>query len=770
MDKTKQGAHRVKKVSLDGLWTLTAFPPQHERGFEIPARVPGNVEIDMERAGLIADPFFGDNIRGLRKTEFYAWRYARAFTAPKPGKGERAQLFFGGVDCFARIVLNGHEIGRSENALVEHAFDATDALAEGENRLEVFIDSPILRVQGEPLEGEAFALAVNHESLRVRKAPSCYGWDIMPRTVSAGLWRGVELRMVGPNEVLDIHAVVLGMSEKTAHLCLQFHIQTDAAYFEGLSLRVRGELDGETRFALERPIRFTAGALEIDVENPELWWPRGYGRAALYALTAELVKDGAVAAARTQALGIRTVALERTEVTDERGGEFRFVVNGRPILCKGTNWVPADALHSRDAGRVPAMLALLADTGCNMVRCWGGNVYEDHAFFDICDREGILVWQDFAMACGVYPQDEAFLAAIREEAEKVVKKLRDHPSLILWSGDNENDIVGAWHMKIDPNQNRVTREVLPQVVRRLDPHRPYLPSSPYISPEAWARGSTDILPENHLWGPRDYFKSAYYTQSSAHFVSEQGYHGMPNLSSMKRFLSPERLWPWENNPEWLAHAAEHIGPDGPYAYRVKLIADQTAELFGTAPDNLEDFILASQISQAEAKKFFIELTRVKKWRRTGILWWNMIDGWPQFSDAVVDYYFSKKLAYHYIKRSQAPLCLMMAEPESWHCSLVAGNDTLQDASGAFRVWDGETGETVLEGPFDAPANQSSVIGRVRVSHGAHRLYLIAWEAGGVRGVNHYALGKPPFDLTTYKTWLTGIAALDGSFEAGKVGL
>ncbi len=375
-------------------------------------------------------------------------------------------------------------------------------------------------------------------------------------------------------------------------------------------------------------------------------------------------------------LGIRTVELVRSEITDVYGGDFHFLVNGVKIFCKGSNWVPADAFHSRDQARYEQMLELFNDTNCNILRAWGGNVYEDHAFFDLCDRMGIMVWQDFAMACATYPLDEEFLNVMRQEAESVVAKLRQHPSLILWSGDNECDQFAMNNFNVDPGMNRLTREILPQVVHRLDPYRPYLASSPYVSQAVWETKNERLLPENHLWGPRDYYKSSFYAESPAHFVSETGYHGCNSLSSMKTFISPDKLWPWQDNAEWLAHAYEPIGPGGPYSYRIKLMADQTAEMFGSQPENLEDFILASQISQAEAKKFFIELTRYKKWRRSGVIWWNMIDGWPQFSDAVVSYDFIKKLAYHYIKRVQQDLCLMFDEIDRWNIRLHASNDTL----------------------------------------------------------------------------------------------
>ena len=184
---------------------------------------------------------------------------------------------------------------------------------------------------------------------------------------------------------------------------------------------------------------------------------------------------------------------------------------------------------------------------------------------------------------------------------------------------------------------------------------------------------------------------------------------------------------------------------------------------------VSDFILASQISQAEAKKFFIELTRYKKWRRSGVIWWNMIDGWPQFSDAVVSYDFIKKLAYYYIKRVQQDLCLMFDEIDGWHIRLYASNDTLKPRSGNYRVWDADSGETLLSGAFEAPANESVIIDSLRVSHGQRRLLLMEWESQGVKGVNHYLMGRPPFDFEQYKKWLHQIAQLDGSFDADEIG-
>jgi len=191
------------------------------------------------------------------------------------------------------------------------------------------------------------------------------------------------------------------------------------------------------------------------------------------------------------------------------------------------------------------------------------------------------------------------------------------------------------------------------------------------------------------------------------------------------------------------------------------MANQIAQFFGAQAENLDDFVSQSQVTQAEAFKFFIEQARAGKWRKTGILWWNMLDGWPQFSDAVVDWYFSKKLAYWYIKRSQAHVCLLVAEPRDWRLRLIACNDTLQEQQGHFRLWDADSGETLLSGALHIPANENAELGNLRMESTAHRLLLMEWEANGLRGANHYLYGQPPFNPAQYRAWLTKIAALDG---------
>ena len=761
------------RVPLDGPWTLRHFlegtlsitKPDDLVAADlraIPATVPGNVELDLMAAGELEDPFYADNCLKLRPYEFHQWWYEHHFPSPS---FKNPELVFEGLDCFAEVWVNGKKVASTSNALIPHRLPLRGLLRHpGEdNVLFVCLKSPLNAVREAPLEPWMSAHAFGIEMLRIRKPAHCFGWDIMPRIVSAGIWRPVAIENRPEVEIDDVYITTRSCSEERARLQAWVHFRTAEPVLQDFQIRLRGRC-GESSFSVERLMPFVWNQFQFDVSRPRLWWPRGYGEPDLYDVTVEILHRGQVVAARGVKLGIRTIELDRTDLnTPENPGRFRFLVNGTPVFVKGSNWVPADALHSRDAERIPRMLELFSDMGCNMLRCWGGNVYEPKVFYDICDREGIMVWQDFAMACGAYPQDEDFLAQLRQEAECVVRERRQHACLALWAGDNECDsgYVGWLGNYRDPGRNRITREVLPQVLDRLDPTRPYLPSSPYISPPIVAlKGNDRLGPEQHLWGARDYCKSPFYANNTACFASEIGYHGCPAVSSVKKFISPARLWPWLDNPEWGVHATDPVPGVSHLNTRIDLMARQITEVFSDPPGSLRDFALASQIVQAEAMKYFVERFRTRKWRTSGILWWNMIDGWPQFSDAVVDYYFTRKLAYFYLQRVHQELCVIMSDPESWNCPITACSDSRRERRGHCRVMRDETRTMVLDLDFTVPANSNAVIGQIPAARGARQLYLLEWESDGIRGVNHYIFGTPPLDLNLYRRWLSHIQGID----------
>ena len=755
----------MNTISLNGEWLLRYHPedglmPESPAELsslswpQITAQVPGNVELDLVRAGLEEDPFFAENIYAFRKYEFYQWWFERSFDAPED-TGNRWVLRFEGVNTFADIFLNGERIGSCDNMFIEHEFDVTDLLNYGEeNTLAVRIRSAVnearkmdfpVSVSGNDGE-DGYAL--------VRMPPSSFGWDIMPRFVSAGMWRGVSLVERSETRLTQTYYVTRAIhGDGSADLLCRFRYETDAVTLDDFAVRLTGSC-GDSVFEAEKPALFVSGALGVRIPDARLWWPRHYGEQNLYAVKLELLRGGKVVDCVEETIGLREIRIDQVMKPGDEG-EFKVWVNGTPVMLMGSNWVPMDAMHSRDAERVPAALALFKDAGCNIVRCWGGNVYEDHEFFSLCDRYGILVWQDFAMACCTYPDVPELIEALEKEATQVVRKLRNHPSILLWAGDNECDesFVGLHTPSASSRYNRLTREILPRIVRLNDPMRMFLPSSPYI-PEGIARY---LVPEQHNWGARAYFKDDFYKHTTAHFISECGYHGCPSVASLKKFIPEDMLTPWLGSSVWDTHNTDYL-PHGPRGYnRIQLMDDQVRILFGDVPKDLEQFSLLSQISQAEAKKFFIERTRVKKWRRTGIIWWNMIDGWPQISDAVVDYYYDKKLAYHYIKRVQQDVCLILDEHKDWGHDVYLCNDGCWSGRVEYTVTDGESGEVLLSGACDSEANRTVKVGNLRVLPGEQRLFLLRWTRDGQTFGNHYITGFPPYNAGRMILWQEIIA-------------
>lgn len=733
----------MKKITLNGTWSLRGKSQcsQEENMICIDAQVPGCAQLDLSKAGYLPeDLFLGENIRETEKYEGYEWWYERKFNAPK--ERENLYLVFEGVDCLAEYFLNGVKLGESKNMFIAHEFRVDDALCDGENLLTVHLSSAMLSASKEDYPIRLMH-SHNIDGCYLRKPPHSFGWDIMPRAVTSGIWREVRL------EVRDrIYFEQSFISTKNNRGTFYYVLKSDRLDFRTVEIELEGSC-GDSKISAKSFCKWKCGRLTFTVNNPKRWFPYGYGDANVYDCKARIYENGILIHETDISFGIRDIELDRRDPNGSDKGQFRFLLNGIEIMCKGSNWVPLDAFHCRDAERYDQALDLVRDIGCNILRCWGGNVYEDHKFFDFCDRNGIMVWQDFAMACAQYPETDEFMQNMKDEVTAVIRKLRNHPSIVLWAGDNE---VDACSPQYDPNANRITRKLIPTCVRDNDLGRPYLPSSPYISETMYSRGVCSqvygsVLPEDHLWGPRDYFKSDFYKNNKAHFVSETGYHGCPSLESIKKFITPEKVWPYTDNSEWILHSSDQNGNDS----RVMLMEEQVRQLFGSVPTDPEEYVLASQISQAEAKKYFIERIRVGRPEKTGIIWWNLLDGWPQMSDAVVDYYFTKKIAYGYIKRSQAPFAVIADEISNWGLKLYACNDTLEEKRGCLTVKDALTDEMIYKGDFTATVNTSTPIAKISTYYSEQKILIFEWEVGDKRGYNHYLCGYPPISLEMYKS-------------------
>jgi beta-mannosidase len=707
------------------------------------------------RAGALPDLYFGDQIRAAWKLEDGDWWFTREFVVDAEARLDDWVLRFEGIDTFAEVFLNDVSLGQADNMLIAHEFPAA-SLRHGVNRVTVHISS-VLAAAGTrdyaPLDD---FLDDRLEALWVRKAPASFGWDIAPRLLTHGLWKSVTLEQRSSTRIVDLQLRTVQLESDSAIMELFYRVEL-AGPAEAHSLRVRGvQRDGSSEFEYERALSFVAGKSRFTVDDPHLWWPRGYGSANLYDVTVTLLHNGEPVDMVTFATGIRTIDLDRgasrwSTLQRSTTEDFRVRVNGTDIFASGTNWVPLDAIHALDASRLDAAIRLLDDVGGNIVRCWGGNVYESDEFYDRCDELGLLVWQDFALACGRYPQTEAFAAQIRSEATAVVRRLRNHPSLFLWAGNNENDQI--WDRDgIDPNNDWIARDVLRDVVLRQDPGRDYLPSSPFYAAEAFESGTA--LPEQHLWGPRASFKSPFYTAHGAAFVSEIGYHGLPSRASLRRFLPADRLTPDPSDDLWQLHETLQVPRGVRRSYsRTQLLLDQASLLFGLLDPT--DLTAASQIAQAEAKKFFVESARLSvDGQQSGVIWWNLLDGWPQVSDAVVDYYFVKKLAYYFLRVSQQPILFAADETSTWSRRFTVSNNTRHDAGVDLQIE--ELGGAVLwQGRAQAPAGRTTTVVELPISVDRDRCLLLSWDRSEHSrfGANHYIERQGRLNLTDYKLWL-----------------
>ena len=771
-------------VSLDGTWRLDYFPqpdggavrtpaiPAHET---VEAKVPGNCELDLVRAGILPEPEVGLNVLRLRPYEGYQWLYTRTFDAPPcDGKaGERATLVFEGIDTLADVFLNGERIGEAENMLIPQRFDVTKRLKKGENVVQVLIRPVLLDAQNRTIGVLGYCMDGGADGEPYRKAGHMGGWDIFPRAFVSGLWRSVRLEVEDACRIDQVAWLVTEVNPeaKAARVGCRARFQAPFRHIGHADVRFSVSRNGACVHELVKRFNGYHAFSQIHgapVKDVAFWWPRGWGEPALYDAAVELVADdGTVLARNVQKIGFRSIRLENRDTYPDRPGQFLFRVNGQPCYIRGTNWVPLDSLHGRDREHLLPTLELVKDLNCNMIRIWGGGVYEPEELWDWCDANGVMVWQDFMTGCSVFPQDDRYAQLTREEVLDVVLRHRNRASLALWSGNNENDGAFYWKMgfelgkRYDPNRDRNSRVTIPSVIWEHDPMHDYLPSSPYVSPDVYAEKA--IAPESHLWGARGYYKVPFYTNSPCFFASEMGYHGCPNRASLERMMTKGCVYPWTKvtgtdplkdfhwNDEWQTKASNPFGADPKSITRTgrnSLMTKQVNAVFGSVPTDLDDFIWQSQFVQGEAMKTFVEQFRGRKFRgKNGLIWWNVRDGWPQISDAVVDYWGGRKRAYETIRMVQQDELVMLYDDHR----AVAVNDRLYPVKGHATFTDHATGKVLLDTDYEVAANATADLGTVPFS--GQGVVDIAYTCDGLSLRNYFLYGEPPFDVDKVKEWV-----------------
>ena len=746
----------MSKYSWQTPWQLR-YTLRDGEAVEIPAQVPGNVLGDIVRAGLMPDPFYSDNSLEFRKFDYIDFEYSTAFKTPDFAPGETVEIVFGGVDTVAEYYLDGELISTSCNMFTEQRLDITDFTAPGrEHQLSVVLRSAVDYARDFVVPAHARAQDYNYETLYLRKARHCFGWDIFPRLVGAGLWREVAIEVTPATAWQDIYMRTIRIMPEGALFYLNWSFRTDVVELDEFDAELVMRCKEQTFVHKFKP-RFVCGKTYLFLPDPQLWWPAGSGEQNLYDCELKLYYQGKTAAVKNFHTAARTILLDYQEkAAGAPADKFDFIVNGQKIYVRGVNHVPVDALNGENADRRFKALEEALKLNCNMVRIWGGGVYEDNDFYDWCDRHGMMVWQDFMFACECPPNDQWYLDVVAEEAALICKKLRNHPSLAIFCGDNECDVTHRGSSPyVKPSVNKVTRQVLPDAVAEHAPETAYIASSPYLSDAVWASAGKYLPPELHPWGDRFDWKSSFYHDNfKCSFISEVGYPGINSLESLKKFLPDYALnveAMRKNIKEWYVHASGPFADPHPsFDFRVPLLIKHVERSFREMPSDFVGVIEASQITHAEAMKTFVEKFRVQRGRCGGLMLWNLLDGWPQCTEALLDYYFERKKAYYYVQQAQQSLCMIMPEPTSWRATPVIVNDRSSGASGNWQVIDLEDDKVLCSGRYSVGGNSSAELMWYDHPAKSMQVLMLKWDDGEKTYYNHALLGNAPYDLELYK--------------------
>lgn len=648
------------------------------------ARVPGTVHQDLLDHGRLPDPFYGMNEQKVQWVEKEDWLYRTVFTVTADQlKSDAAWLTFEGLDTYADVYLNGSLLLKADNMFVGHKLAVKDVLREGENRLMIRFRSPVEETAPQwDTDGFNYPADNDHSEKRMsvytRKAPYSYGWDWGIRLATSGIWRPVKLTFCNGAAIDDFFVRQQEVTEQVAKVDNQLEINNVTSTSKEAQVKVVYAY-GEQADTLTRTVVLQPGKNSLSmpawIEKPHLWMPNGWGDPALYTFTATVSVDGKEVASREEAIGLRSIRVVMED--DKDGKSFYFEVNGKPMFVKGSNYIPGDALLPNMTGeRYARLFEDIRAANMNMVRVWGGGIYEDDRFYEEADRNGILVWQDFIFACTTYPHDPTFLKRVSEEAVYNMRRLRNHASLAMWCGNNEiyeGMRYWGWKDKYSPvvwkemteGYDVLFRQLLPELVAANDPGRFYMHGSPYEA--NWGRPESWKIADSHNWGTwygQKPFESL--DTEIPRFMSEYGFQAFPEMKTIRMFASPED---YElESPVMNAHQKASIG---------NFLIKKTMALYYKVPEKFEDLIYAGLILQGQGMRHGIEAHRRHRPYCMGSLPWQLNDSWPVVSWSSIDYYGNWKAMHYQIRRAFAPV-LVDAIKEGNNLSYYIMSDRLTD--------------------------------------------------------------------------------------------
>ncbi|GAA4160813.1 glycoside hydrolase family 2 protein [Gryllotalpicola daejeonensis] len=611
----------------------------------VPAAVPGVIHTDLLRAGLIDDPFDGDNEAAQQWIGDTSWRYATTFEWHDDGSA-RHDLVAYGLDTVATVTLNGTVIAHTENQHRSYRWPVAALLREGANELVVEFAAPVPEVNRRAAEFGALPQVNHHEFNQLRKTASHFGWDWGIDVAGCGIWQPIGIDSWSGVRIDAVRPLVAVEADGTGLLTAHVEIERADASTDGpsqgvgVSIQVAGHGDW-VNFGDVIPEGVSAGVFELRVPNVQKWWPVGHGEQPLYDVAVSVGE-----AKWTGRVGFRNVRVDTAP--DAAGRPFNLYVNDELVLVRGVNWIPDHAfLTEISPERYARRLADAVEANVNLIRIWGGGIYESDAFYERADELGLLVWQDFLFACAAYSEEQHLAAEVEAEAREQITRLAQHPSLVIWNGNNENIwgyVDWGWPALLDGRTwgEGYYRELFPKLLAELDPTRFYSPASPYsfgdyLHPNDEHHGTMHIW---DVWNHRDY---SVYREYTPRFVSEFGFQGPPAWSTLTRVVHDEPLEPF--GAQMLVHQKAHLGNE-------KLERGARGHL--PTVESTDDWHWATQLNQAHAVAFGIAHFRSLAPHNTGAIVWQLNDNWPVVSWAAVDFDEHRKPLWYALREVFAP--------------------------------------------------------------------------------------------------------------------
>ena len=649
------------------------------------AKVPGTIHQDLLNHNRIPNPFYGMNEEAVQWVENEDWMYRTSFVVTEEQLNrDAAVLELDGLDTYADVFLNGALILRSDNMFVGHKVPVKSVLRKGENRLLIRFRSAVKEALPQwETNGFDYPADNDHSSKRVsiytRKAPYSYGWDWGIRLATCGIWRPVRLVFSDVARIEDYYVRQASVSASKADVDNRLEITNVTSQPVSALLKVAYHYSANDTKEVQKQIELRPGentvSLPVMIDNPHLWMPNGWGEPSLYKFTASVSVDGVEVASQERQVGLRSIRVVMED--DEHGKSFYFEVNGYPMFAKGANFIPDDALLPNvTTERYKRIFEDVKAANMNMLRVWGGGIYEDDKFYDEADRNGILIWQDFLFACTTYPHDPLFLKRVEAEAEYNIKRLRGHASLAMWCGNNEiyegvrywgwkNKYTAEAFAEMNRGYDILFRQLLPDMVKRFDSDRFYMHGSPYEA--NWGRPESWKIADSHNWGTwygRKPFES--FDSEIPRFMSEYGFQAFPEMKTIRTFAE-EKDFELES-PVMNAHQKATIG---------NALIKQTMGLYYKVPAKFEDLVYVGLVLQGQGMRHGIEAHRRNRPYCMGSLFWQLNDSWPVVSWSSIDYYGNWKAMQYQSQRAFAPV-LINAIKEGDDLCVYLISDELQD--------------------------------------------------------------------------------------------